>query len=192
MNHRTLLHLTCQVPPASRIPQPLLAQVITDRHRPPRTAVQGVGVWATGRGGRSVPGVSQSFAKFRENFGRGAASREIFPRNFSIFATHRSTSPLASQAHAVHTLEYTCTMYRISMERFIWPGPNMAPSWFMAPGHYKVDSDTVLTSNCHSPSVGPSPPQGLGSGEVKGYGGLLSNLGGFVIRMRILCTLHVS
>ena len=159
MNHRTLLHLTCQVPPASRIPQPLLAQVITDRHRPPRTAVQGVGVWATGRGGRSVPGVSQSFAKFRENFGRGAAS------HFSIFATHRSTSPLASQAHAVHTLEYTCTMYRISMERFIWPGPNMAPSWPPVTTRW---TQTVLTSNCHSPSVGPSPPQGLGSGKVKG------------------------
>ena len=67
--------------------------------------------------------MSQSFAKFREKFARGAAGAEIF-RNLPL------TAPLASQAHAVH-------MYRIIIERFLY-GPRSLG------GHLRQH----LTSNC--------------------------------------------
>jgi len=47
-------------------------------------------------------GMSQSFAKFREKFARGAAGAEIF-RNLPL------TAPLASQAHAVQLAARRCS-----------------------------------------------------------------------------------
>ncbi len=78
--------------------------------------------------------MSQSFAKFREKFARGAAGAEIF-RNLPL------TAPLASQAHAVH-------MYRIIIERFLY-GPRSLG------GHLRQHVDLKLSR--HLRNFGPAP-----------------------------------